>query len=784
MSFLNFNNARIAAKIFTIVGVLGGIAALIAGVGVFALSNLNHAAHEMEVAGKQVAKGSDILTNVIAINRGEYRLAANPSPETIVEVKREYEEEKAILERELAEIEATADAEQKKMLEGIHAAITAYEHEFDAVLRLAENNAHLVDISAAQREILDEVSKGVQQALALQHAVHAYLEYTEQKDHRYADAADATYQTTSLVLIAVAGLGIVIGVVLSWFISQKGIVGPVREITARMNTLAGGDADIQIGYANLTNEVGQMATALRALRDAVVKAFSLGQMVEDMPMGVMQCDPKTLEINYLNKFSKDTLKTLEKFLPVKADQFMGQCIDVFHKNPAHQRKILSDPKNLPHKAQINVGPEILDLLVTAILDKNGGYIGPMLTWSVITEKAKADAEAARLAQMVEDMPVGVMTCDPKTLDINYLNKFSKDTLKSIEQHLPVKADQMMGQCIDIFHKNPSHQRQILGDPKNLPHRGRIQVGPEYLDLLVSPIMDRGGRYIGPMLTWSVVTDKVRLADDFESNVGKIVEAVSAASTEMQSTAQSMSATAEETNRQAASVAAASEEASTNVQTVASAAEELSASISEIGRQVSESSRSTTQAAEQARRTNDQVGRLAEAAQKIGEVVSLISDIAEQTNLLALNATIEAARAGEAGKGFAVVASEVKSLANQTAKATEDISSQIASIQGATSDAVTAIQEISKTIESINEIAAAVASAVEEQGAATQEIATNVQQAAAGTNEVSSNISGVTQAAGETGNAAQGVLSAATELSKQSEHMRTQVDNFLAQVRAS
>jgi methyl-accepting chemotaxis protein len=207
--------------------------------------------------------------------------------------------------------------------------------------------------------------------------------------------------------------------------------------------------------------------------------------------------------------------------------------------------------------------------------------------------------------------------------------------------------------------------------------------------------------------------------EFDRSVAGVLQMVSTASTELQSTAQSMSMTAEETSRRSTAVAAASEQASTNVQTVASAAEELSSSITEISRQVAESAKIAGQASEQARTTNLQIKGLSEAAQRIGDVVKLINDVASQTNLLALNATIEAARAGEAGKGFAVVASEVKSLANQTSKATEEISQKISEMQAATGQSVEAIGAITGTIGRINEIATTIASAVEEQGAATQ-----------------------------------------------------------------
>jgi methyl-accepting chemotaxis protein len=269
---------------------------------------------------------------------------------------------------------------------------------------------------------------------------------------------------------------------------------------------------------------------------------------------------------------------------------------------------------------------------------------------------------------------------------------------------------------------------------------------------------------------------------FDKGVTTILESVSSAAVELENTAQSMSSTAEQALGQASAVATASNQATANVQTVATAAEELSASITEIGRQVGQSAKIAQNAVDEAENTNKTVQGLAEAASKIGEVVDLINDIAGQTNLLALNATIEAARAGEAGKGFAVVAQEVKNLANQTAKATEEISTQIGAVQEATEGAVGAIEKIGSIIGEINDISTTIASAVEEQGVSTQEIARNVQQAAQGTQEVNSNITGVTEAANQTGSAATQVLASSGELSRQAETLRKEVDEFLAEVK--
>ncbi|MCC7346848.1 MAG: HAMP domain-containing protein, partial [Variibacter sp.] len=253
-------------------------------------------------------------------------------------------------------------------------------------------------------------------------------------------------------------------------------------------------------------------------------------------------------------------------------------------------------------------------------------------------------------------------------------------------------------------------------------------------------------------------DRRRLADEVQAAVGQLVETVSSASTELEAAAGTLTSTAEMTQDLSGTVAAASEEASANVQSVASATEEMTSSVNEISRQVQESAKIAGEAVAQAEQTDARIATLSQAASRIGDVVKLITAIAEQTNLLALNATIEAARAGDAGRGFAVVAQEVKALAAQTAKATDEIGTQVASMQEATQDSVAAIKEIGATISRISQIASTIAAAVEEQGAATSEIARNVGEAAKGTAQVAANITDVNRGAGETGSASSQVLS--------------------------
>ncbi len=454
------------------------------------------------------------------------------------------------------------------------------------------------------------------------------------------------------------------------------------------------------------------------------------------------------------------------------------------------------------------------------------------------QKLKIEVEVARTQSMMEQMPINVMFAD-RDFKIRYANPASIRTLKPLESLLPIRVEQLIGSSIDVFHKRPEHQRRMLSDPNNLPHRATIPLGSESLDLLVSPVFDTNKNFLGSMVTWEVITKRLAmeaqlkeqtereriLAQELSDKVDAILDVVNsasqgdltqdvpvsgedaigqmgdalsnlleklqatfiafaensntlaAASEELTAVSTEMSANAEETSAQSNVVSAASEQVSKNTQTVATGIEEMSASIKEIAKNATEAAKVATEAVKVAHVTNGTIAKLGESSAEIGKVIKVITSIAQQTNLLALNATIEAARAGEAGKGFAVVANEVKELAKETAKATEDISQKIETIQSDTKGAVDAIAQITMIINQINGISSTIASAVEEQTATTNEISRNVAEASKGTSEIAQNISSVATAARSTSEGATSSLKAASELTRMAAELQNLVNQY-------
>jgi methyl-accepting chemotaxis protein len=496
-----------------------------------------------------------------------------------------------------------------------------------------------------------------------------------------------------------------------------------------------------------------------------LSASAAKYMLEHMPMNVLVCDAKNFTITYANKKSVDTLNALTSLLPrgVSGDTIIGQCIDVFHKQPQHQRNLMGNKKNLPHTAIIRLGKEFLELQVVEVPGglASSGYF--MLTWSVVTMME-------RLKRMVDKMPINIMMCDPDTFEINFMNETSLNTLRSIENLLPVKADKVLGSCIDIFHKSPAHQRGLLANPKNLPHRAKIKLGTEWLDLNVAAIVDNQGNYLGPMVSWSVVTQQVRVADQ----VQQIANAVAAASTELSQNSDVMGKTIATANEQSAHASAGAGQTLANVQSVAAAAEEMNTSVREISSNMTKSRVAVEQVAEKALSADKATQSLDLAAQSMGNIVELIQTIAGQINLLALNATIESARAGDAGKGFAVVASEVKNLANQTTKATEEIAKEIGNMQIVSKDVVAALAAIRTSVEAVKEYVTGVASAIEEQTAVTKEISSNMQTAATGVDHISGNISSIAKATQQADESTRQVQEAARMLSVQAEQLNNEM----------
>lgn len=550
-----------------------------------------------------------------------------------------------------------------------------------------------------------------------------------------------------------------------------------------------------------------------------------------------------LTIVFANDSALQTLRSIEDELQrsfgVEADEVVGSNVHRFHKDKKRVERILKNPDAMPHRAEFTFGTVTLQTRINAIHGSGDDVLGYIVSWEDVTDRLRIEAEHSRLASMMENSPTNVMLAN-RDMTITYVNPASLTTLKKLEKHLPVRAEEVCGSSIDIFHKNPSHQRKILADPKNLPVRANIQIGPETADLLVTAIYDGKKNYIGPMVTWELITDRLaadrkiqdaterelRQAEELRGKVESMLGVVNAASRgdltlavevkgsdaigqmgeglgaffanlrqnvagiaqtaqtlasashELTAVSQQMSANAEETATQANVASAAAEQVSTNIATVATAAEEMGASIKEIAKNANDAAKVATAAVKVAEKTNATVAKLGESSAEIGNVIKVITSIAQQTNLLALNATIEAARAGEAGKGFAVVANEVKELAKQTAKATEDISRKIEAIQTDTKGAVEAIGQIGKIINQINDIQNTIASAVEEQTATTGEITRNVTEAARGSSEIAQNITGVAQAARSTTAGASDTRRSADDLAK----MATDLQNLVRQFR--
>ncbi|MCW2249133.1 methyl-accepting chemotaxis protein [Azospirillum fermentarium] len=469
------------------------------------------------------------------------------------------------------------------------------------------------------------------------------------------------------------------------------------------------------------------------------------EILDYVPVAVMLCSLPDFRICYANPRSVELLGSIRHLLTIDPQAIVGTSIDVFHKAPERQRALLSNPANLPFSTQIALGDEVLDLTITAV-HEGGAYTKAMLTWNVVTARVRADRETRRLLRMLDEMPTAVMVCDPADdFRITYMNQTSRRTLKAVEQHLPVPVDGIVGQSVDIFHRNPSHQRRILSDPSRLPFQADIRLGPEVLNLRVSAIHGENGAYVAAMLTWSIVTAGVRLTE----YVATVADEMGSAANRMHEAARDM----------ARSVRVADEMAFA----ASSAVEEIEASAGEISRQMASAASAAATAVQETESSERLVGSLSDNAQSIGTIVQTIKRIAAQTHLLALNATIEAARAGAAGKGFTVVAGEVKALATQTAAATEQIAAEVEAIQTATGSAVGAFLRVGQVIRQINEASLTVSSAMEEQAAAAKEIVRSV--------------AGVNDATRATENAATTVLTLSSQVHDHPEKLKEGMRSF-------
>jgi methyl-accepting chemotaxis protein len=558
---------------------------------------------------------------------------------------------------------------------------------------------------------------------------------------------------------------------------------------------------------------------------ATLNAAFFEQIAENTGVHVIVAD-SDLRIVYMNPASVQTLRKLQHLLPCRVDEMIGKSIDIFHKQPEMQRKLLADPRNLPHRANIRLGDEILDLTATAIRDADGNYIGPMINWELVTEAVQAQKNQQRLQQMVENASVRLIMAD-RDLKIEYMNPASIQALQKLQHLLPCRVDEMIGKSIDIFHKNPEMQRRLLSDPRNLPHRATIKLGDELLDLNVTAIRDAQGEYLGPMVTWDVITEAERakerervLQDQqkaakeaLERKVNSLMRVVTAAAEgdltqesdvsgdddmgrlaagmcrmlgDLRNVIGQVVEAASQQNEGARTIAESSANLSEGAQSQAASAEEMTASVEQLIGSIEVISKNAAASKAQADETvglaksggatvNEAVNSMRliqKSSEQINDIIQVISEIASQTNLLALNAAIEAARAGEHGLGFAVVADEVRKLAERSSEAAKEITQLIKESSRRVVEGANLSEKVGDSLKSIVD-------AVDKTASGIAKIAASTETQASSAAEVKTAIRSVSQTTESNAAAAEEMAASAEQLGAQAQSLRDLVSKFKA-----
>jgi methyl-accepting chemotaxis protein len=698
-------NLRVSAKLLMGFGLMAVIVVIVGWVGIHGLGVLNDNIRELYEDEMQPSLNvADLQTLLWELRSNTWEALACTDKDRAKVLNEGRSMNRRVQKQEEELLPIIHSEELRAKVKDAHLAMDEYVRDREELILRPVEDGHKEE--AVKNTVLTKIKldKAVEELTQT-------VKMTRESGRQKYQASQDLYASRRYILAGVALTGIILGVGAGLGLGRM-ITQPLRSTMTVLEAAAAGDLTKR-SQVSQTDEIGRMA---QALDKAIVSLASTQSMIENAPSNMMVAD-RDLKITYVNPASLTFLRKIEKHLPIKADQVLGSVIDIFHKNPAYQRKLLGDPKNLPVRANINIGPEIADLLVTAIYDQNKNYLGPMVTWELITEKLESERKIKEAAERE----------------------------RRTAEEIRVKVESILEAVNAAGRGDLTVQMNVSGDSVGLMAEG---LGKFFANL-------RGS----------------------VAKIAQTAQVLASSSHELTSVSQQMAANAEETAAQANVASAAAEQVSKNVTTVSTGAEEMGASIKEIAKSANEAARVATSAVKVAEKTNAIVAKLGESSAEIGNVIKVITSIAEQTNLLALNATIEAARAGEAGKGFAVVANEVKELAKQTAKATEDIGRKIEAIQGDTKSAVEAISQIGKIINQINDIQNTIASAVEEQTATTGEISRNVGEAAIGSNEIAQNISGVAQAAQSTTEGASNTKSSADELSRIATDLQKMVSQF-------